>query len=144
MKLLALTLMSSLSAVNANILPKAESLPRVFLVTTDVSLDIYRASSHLSATETGEGSAPWSPAGIYVMSGEVNGYPSYTREVAEGQDEPLYSHMHLFRGKTDTGIWIMTNDTDNFDKDRGSFITSFGGPTPVGLKWRFAVVILDK
>lgn len=114
-----------------------KNLPRVFLVTTDVNLDIYRASSHLSKPGAGEagGSSPWSPAGVYVSSGEVNGFPYYTREEAHGDEEPLYSDMHVFRSKD--GKWMMTNNTENFENDRGSFITSQAGDTPIGLKWRY-------
>jgi len=134
---LGLWFLSLFAALNVGISSDwaERNLPRVFMVSTDVNLDIYRASSHLAKVGEGEagGSAPWSPAGVYVVSGEVNGFPQYTREAHD--EEPLYSDMYLFRGKT--GIWIMTNNTESFDNDRGSFITSHSSDTPIGLQWRY-------
>ena len=85
---------------------------------------VYRTS------EDEEGTAPMSPVGVFVRSGEVHGSPHYSRQASFPGEQP----MHLYRSSR--GIWVMTESTSNFEQNRGTFITSKAGESPIGLKWR--------
>jgi hypothetical protein len=117
-RLLLVVLTVGLRAVSSNGEGAIEQL-KALRVTLDESLGLY---------DTIDGSSPGSPAGVYVKSGELNDAPTFSREADDGED------MHMYRSSN--GIWVMTNITANFESNRGSFITSKTGASPIGLGWR--------
>lgn len=112
----ALLLLAQCALVASN----TDAAPTALKLSVDASLELYRNS------EAEAGTAPVNPAGIYAAVGEVHGSPQYSR--VDG------SASHLYRSSK--GIWVITNNTANFEKNRGSFITKVTGESPIGLMWR--------
>jgi hypothetical protein len=104
----------------ANVALVTSNSPKALMVTTEAP--VYREPSE-------EGSAPTSPAGIYVHSGEVHQYPHYTRDASTD-----VTPSHLYRSAN--GIWVITNSSANFNSNKGSFISTKASDSPIGLKWR--------
>jgi len=109
-----------LSVFLANVVHVASNPPKALMITTEAP--VYREPSE-------EGSAPTSPAGIYVHSDDVRDYPHYMRDAST---DGIPSHLY----RSENGVWVITNSSLNMQSNKGSFISTKASDSPIGLKWR--------